>query len=77
MNILFFCSRFPGMGGIEKVTEYLANWLSKRYPVTIFSLISQHKDALLSNVDKGVNFYCADYDGNRGGACAVVTGESY
>lgn len=58
-NILFFCTRYPGLGGIEKVTEYLANELSSGYNVSIFSVYPMTELNLLRKLNSTVNvFYC-------------------
>lgn len=56
-NILFFCTRYPGLGGIEKVTEYLANELSSEYNVSIFSAFSLADENLLRKLNPSVNFF--------------------
>lgn len=56
-NILFFCTRYPGLGGIEKVTEYLANELSSGYNVSIFSASPLVDESLLQKLNSSVDYF--------------------
>lgn len=58
MNILFYLHRFPGDGGIEKVTEYLANYfaLEFNYNVSIIACFRQN-EFNINNLDDKVNLY--------------------
>ena len=56
-KILFFCTRYPGLGGIEKVTEYLANELCIDYSISIFSVYPLSDKMLLNNLDQNVKYF--------------------
>ncbi len=59
-NILFYIHRFPGYGGIEIVTTYLANFfVNHNNSVTIFSFSSSNKDTLLKDLDPKIVFVSA------------------
>ena len=57
-NILFYISRYPGYGGIEKVTTILANYWSKVIGWKVYILSVQAQDLnLLSELDKDIKVY--------------------
>lgn len=62
-NILFYITYYPGYGGIEKVTTYLANYLSEQnYNVSILSF-SNRADELRYQLSKQVElFFVADQE---------------
>ena len=54
-RILFYITNFPGFGGIEKVTAYIANTLCKQnYDVTILSFHNGAQE-LLQSLDKSIH----------------------
>lgn len=55
-NILFLLSRYPGIGGIEKITTVLANELVLRYGIVICSHIQEQEEMLLSDLDERIRF---------------------
>lgn len=57
MNVLFYIHRYPGLGGIESVTTYLANYLIRYVEsVSVFSFISQN---ISHNLDGRITIYNA------------------
>lgn len=57
MNLLFYIHRYPGYGGIENVTQVLANWLVGRVDfVGIYSFCSQDKKNLLNKLASKIHF---------------------
>ena len=57
-NILFYISRYPGYGGIEKVTTVLANYWCKIIGWKVYILSVQAQDLnLLSELDKDIKVY--------------------
>lgn len=65
MSILFLLYRYPGFGGIEKVTECLAKELSKEHSVTVFSVISEHENVLANRELHGISRYTLADFGNK------------
>lgn len=62
-SILFLIARYPGYGGIEKVTTILSNcWVSQCH-VTICSIVQQDEEHLLQGIDSKVAFYRMPYKG--------------
>ena len=60
MRILFYITRCPGLGGIENVTNVLANFLCSRgIDVDIYSFSSQYEKELLQKFDERINYYKA------------------
>lgn len=57
-KILFLLSRYPGIGGIERITTLLANELVPRYGIIICSHVQEMEDQLLSELDSRVRFVC-------------------
>lgn len=54
-RILFYITNFPGYGGIEKVTAYIANALCKQnYDITILSFHNGAQE-LLQSLDKSIH----------------------
>lgn len=62
MRILFYIHRYPGYGGIEKVTTYLANFFVDKFEwVGIYSFIQQAESELLIELDSKVHYFkCQD-----------------
>lgn len=57
-SILFYISRYPGYGGIEKVTTYLANYWSNSFNWNIHILSLEQQDlSLLNLLSKNVTFH--------------------
>jgi glycosyltransferase involved in cell wall biosynthesis len=58
MNILFYISRFPGYGGIEKVTTVLANEFAKEHEVCILTAEKQEgAEGLLDELTNNVALF--------------------
>lgn len=55
-NVLFLLTRYPGIGGIEKITTVLVNELVSRYGIVICSHAQEQEEMLLSDLDKHINF---------------------
>lgn len=57
-NILFYLSRYPGYGGIERVTTVLCNVLIKDISYNIYIVSKEQQDAnmLLGQLDKRIKF---------------------
>lgn len=68
MNILMYLHRYPGYGGIESVTTYLANFfVMKGIKVSIYSFLTQDEDALRGLVDSEISiFHPGSADGYYG-----------
>lgn len=62
-TILFLIARYPGYGGIEKVTTVLANQWVAKYHIVICSIDQQDEENLLSELDRNVVFYRMPYNG--------------
>ena len=62
-SILFLISRYPGYGGIERVTTLLANQWVKKCKVSICSIIQQAEDELIVKLNSDVKFYKMPYGG--------------
>ena len=62
-SILFLIARYPGYGGIEKVTTVLANQWVAKYHVVICSIDQQDENNLLQELDSKVVFYKMPYNG--------------
>lgn len=58
-SILFYIARYPGYGGIEKITTLLANYLSseKLHQVSILSYHQQAEKELLTGLHTNVSFF--------------------
>lgn len=57
MNLLFYINRYPGYGGIENVTQVLANWFVGQVDsVWIYSFCSQDKKNLLCKLSPKIHF---------------------
>lgn len=55
MNILFYLHKYPNIGGIEKVTEIIANYLTEKgYNISILSYINNPK---VVNKDANISHY--------------------
>lgn len=61
-NILFYLSRFPGYGGIERVTTVLCDALNEErtYNIYIVSRIQQDKEKLTYCLNKNISFRTLD-----------------
>lgn len=58
MNILMYLHRYPGYGGIESVTTYLANFFeTKGINVSIYSFIAQDEDSLRGLLDSNIKIF--------------------
>lgn len=65
-NILFLLTTYPGVGGIEKVTNYIANVLVKYHHVSIASCMQVENPAMLNVLDKRINCYlCPNHNYNH------------
>lgn len=61
MNVLFYLHRYPGYGGIENVTTYLANYLSNNgETISILSFITQAEEHLLPYLKPSIKVYHID-----------------
>lgn len=56
-SILFLIARYPGYGGIEKVTTILSNCWVSQCRVTICSIVQQDEEHLLQEMNSKVAFY--------------------
>ncbi|MCH4017758.1 MAG: hypothetical protein LKE74_04795 [Prevotella sp.] len=56
-RILFLLSCYSGVGGIEKVTNYLANEFCKVHSVIIASQMRIENKPMLDALDKRVKFF--------------------
>jgi glycosyltransferase involved in cell wall biosynthesis len=66
MNILFYLSRYPGYGGIEKVTTVLVNYFVNTlgYNVSILSVEQDDDENLLQELDSTVVIYKLPFSKN-------------
>ena len=65
-NILFLLTTYPGVGGIEKVTNYIANELVKYHHVSIASCMQVANPGMLNDLDKRIRYYlCPKHDYNH------------
>ncbi len=57
-NILFYLSRYPGYGGIERITTVLCNTLVEKnlYKIYIVSKNQQDKEKLISALNRNISF---------------------
>lgn len=55
-TVLFLLDRYPGYGGIEKVTTCLANSLTEQYKIILCSGQSEHGDKLLQQLDPRITY---------------------
>lgn len=56
-TVLFLLSRYPGIGGIEKVTTLLANELATQYEIIICSHTQELEGRLLGELQEKVRFF--------------------
>ena len=65
-NILFLLTTYPGVGGIEKVTNYIANALVEYHQVSIVSCVQIENPNMLKDLDKRIKYYpCPNHDYNH------------
>lgn len=57
MNILFLLSHYPGYGGIEKVSEYIATYLLRHGYNIVFLSYGTNAQSLIGSTLEGVQFY--------------------
>jgi glycosyltransferase involved in cell wall biosynthesis len=63
-SILFYISRYPGFGGIEKVTTILANYfINYDFEIAILSFTQQNEISLIEELDSKVHFFKIDVAG--------------
>ena len=55
-NILFLLSCYPGLGGIEKVTNYIANNLVGVFKITIASFMHIENQKMVDNLNSGISY---------------------
>ncbi len=59
MNVLFYIANYPGFGGIEKVTTYLANgFVAQHHKVTLLTFAPTHNRATTQDLDPSVDLLC-------------------
>lgn len=56
MNILFLLPTYPGVGGIEKVTNYLANYFCRCHRIVVASQNRLPNPEMLKQLDKRVKY---------------------
>lgn len=73
-SILFVLNRFPGIGGIENVTIFLANFFVRNlgYRCSVFSLFGQVGIDVDSQLDNRIHLYRADITNF---SCAAIISE--
>ena len=57
MNILFLLSHYPGYGGIEKVSEYIAIYLRRHGYNIVFLSYGTNAQSLIGSTLEGVQLY--------------------
>lgn len=57
MNILFLLSHYPGYGGIEKVSEYIATYLLRHGYNIVFLSYGTNAQSLIGSTPEGIQLY--------------------